>query len=117
MEVDEAGGPAEKTAGNTDIDSGIENMEVSGRLKETAASLVWLWDDVFCFDFFELDPFYGIFVLGDIFAGSAQCVPSSLTKEVHGFIACHFVFVMVSRVILLIETKVMITKFRLNKLK
>lgn len=29
MEVDEASGTAEKTAGNTDIDSGIENMEVS----------------------------------------------------------------------------------------
>lgn len=28
MEVDEASGTAEKTAGNTDIDSGIENMEV-----------------------------------------------------------------------------------------
>lgn len=29
MEVDEVSGTAEKTAGNTDIDSGIENMEVS----------------------------------------------------------------------------------------
>lgn len=29
MEVDETNGGAEKTAANTDIDSGIENMEVS----------------------------------------------------------------------------------------